>query len=128
MADQEVLPGVAPDAQASRGPAFDALQHGLWARYKAADGTVDEGAWLRACAERGFVGTCRVCGAFLVPLHPEQVNSRKDFEAHCSNWPTVVSTVDDVRTVTGCGWILNAPNGRRCERSMRWSEQPSRRT
>lgn len=126
--DQETLPGVAPDAQTPHKAVFDGLQHGLWQRFKAGDGTVNEAAWLRACAEHGFVGTCRVCGAYLVPLHPEQVGKRKDFEAHCSRWPTIVSTVDNVRTVTGCGWILNAPNGRRCERSSRWSEQPNRGT
>lgn len=124
--EQETLPGVAPDAQTPHKPTFDALQQGLWARVKNADGRINEAAWLRACAEQGFVGTCRYCGSYLVPQYPETIHGRKDFEAHCSRWPTIVSTVDDARTVTGCGWILNAPNGRRCDRSSRWSEQPRR--
>lgn len=128
MADQETLPGVAPNAQTAHAPTFDALQHGLWARVKDVDGTVNEAAWLRAYAMHEFVGTCRICGSYLVPLRPEQIGNRKDFEAHCIHWPTIVATVDGVRAVTGCGWALNAPGGRRCERSSRWSEQPSRKT
>lgn len=127
--EQETLPGVGPDEApaANHRPAFDALLHGLWQRVKDADGTINEAAWLRACAEHGFVGTCRVCGSYLVPMHPEQIGGRKDFEAHCSSWPAVNATVNGVRTVTGCGQVFNAPNGRRCERSMRWSEQPNRK-
>lgn len=112
-----------PDA-----PPFDALQHGLWSRFKNVDGPINEAVWLRACAEHGFVGTCRMCGSYLVPLHPEQAGKRKDFEAHCSRWPAIVQTIDGVRTQTGCGWVLNAPNGRTLKRSSRWSEQPDRRT
>ncbi len=119
MADQETLDGLGHTL-------FDPMQHGLWRRYHDADGRINEAAWLRAIASHEFVGTCRQCGAYLTPQRPEEVAGRKDFEAHCQRSPTGFSIVDGRLVATGCGWIFNAPDGRRCERSSRWSEQPRR--
>lgn len=110
MSEQETLDGTAnATAAGAARPAFDPLQHGLWRRVLDGDGHINHAAWLRACAEHGFVGTCRRCGGYLAPAAPDDLGGgRIDYEAHCA----------------GCGGILNAPGGRVLTHSARRSEQP----
>ncbi len=103
MPDQQSLP---PTEQAR----IDPLTQGLWSRLT--NGFyIDHSAWMRACAEGHHVGTCRRCGDYLVPRHPDQVGNRTDYEANCR--------------VEACGWTLNAPGGRILTRSSRHNEMPS---
>lgn len=101
MADQETLPVEAP---------FDPAVHGLWKRF-VDNGQIRDGEWLRACAAREFVGTCRFCGDYLVPFRPMRVGSRWDYEAECRSG-VQESNVDGKRVVTGCGHTIAAPGGR----------------
>lgn len=101
---QEALPGTGD------GPAFDPAQHGLWQRFVDGD-QVAHGAWLRACAEHTFVGTCRVCGDYLTPAYPEQLDGRTDYEARCRS--------------ERCGHTVVAPGGRLLRRSSRHSQMPA---
>jgi hypothetical protein len=100
MADQETL---------TERTSFNPLDHGLWARYHD-HGEILHGAWMRACAEGSFVGTCRHCGDYLIPLRPHQVNGKRtDYEAHCH--------------ASTCGAIMLAPCGRVLAYSSRASER-----
>ena len=100
MAEQETL---------TERTAFNPLDHGLWARYKTGN-QVDHAAWMRACAEGSWVGTCRLCGDYLIPVRPHQANAKRtDYEAHCR--------------AEACGWILNAPGGRIVHYSSRAQER-----
>ena len=102
---------------------FDALEHGLWARFTDGD-HINHGAWLRARAEGAHVGTCRRCGEYLIALEPyEHTNGRVDYEAHCRR-EIVATMVAGKRTVTGCEWTFNAPGGRILRRSSRHDEMP----
>jgi hypothetical protein len=87
--------------------AFDPLAHSLWNRF-VDNAMVVHQAWLRACAEGGSVGTCRLCGAYLKPSYPDQVGQRHDYEAAC----------------VSCGHIVVAPGGRVLARSARLHERP----
>jgi hypothetical protein len=103
MADQETL------GEERNG--FDPLAHGLWKRF-VDNGCVVHGAWLRACAEGSFVGTCRICCDYLAPRHPHEARAgRYDYEYQCRN--------------VQCGQIYNAPGGRMFVRSSRSSERGS---
>ena len=103
---------------------FDALEHGLWARFTDGD-RINHGAWLRVRAEGGFVGTCRRCGDYLVPLAPyEHTDDRVDYEAHCRR-EIVATMVGGKRQVEGCEWTLSAPGGRMLRRSSRHDEMPT---
>lgn len=87
----------------------DPLVHGLWTRF-VDNGRIVHGAWLRACAERSHVGTCRECGNYLAPVHPYEVRPGCfDYEYHCTD--------------TACGHTHNAPGGRMFMRSSRKSER-----
>lgn len=113
MAEQETL---------TERTVFNPLDHGLWARYRSGN-QIDHAAWMRACADGSWVGTCRRCGDYLLPLRPYQINAKRtDYEAHCRR-EVVVRLIDGVRTVEGCGWILNAPSGRALTYSSRASER-----
>lgn len=113
MADQETLISQ---------PHHNPLNHGLWARYVDGD-TINHAAWLRACAEGGYVGTCRRCGDYLKPRYPNEVSDRRtDYEAHCRR-ETTATIVDGKRVVDGCGWECNASDGRILHRSSRTSER-----
>ena len=101
MADQETLPS-------PNGQPFNALEHGLWDRFKDGD-HINHAAWMRACAEGAFVGSCRLCGAYLRPSYPDAVGNRTDYQAACS----------------GCSWAFNAPSGRILQRSSSRHEMPS---
>jgi len=88
---------------------FNALDHGLWERFKDGD-RINHGAWLRARAEGAHVGTCRICGDYLIPAAPyEHTDGRVDNEAHCR----------------ACTATVNAPGGRILRRSSRLDEMPS---
>lgn len=63
------------------------------------DGEIDHAAWLRARAEARYVGTCRRCGDYLVPLMPHEHAGRTDYQADC-------------RRGDDCGYTLLAPGGR----------------
>jgi hypothetical protein len=102
VADQETLP--------VQTAAFNPAVHGLWKRF-VDEHHINHGAWLRACAEGAWVGTCRHCGDYLIPRQPQQIGERWDYEAHCRS-PVRESHVDGRRVVTGCGQILCAPGGR----------------
>ncbi len=80
----------------------------LWPRH-ITGGAIDHPAWLRACAERSYVGNCR-CGDYLVPEPPEQIGQRLDYRAACRR--------DE------CSYELEAPGGRVLRRSSRHSEMP----
>ena len=113
MADQETLPVQ---------NAFNPAVHGLWKRF-VDDGRINHGAWLRACAEGTWVGTCRRCGDYLVPLQPaERGRGHWEYEAACRT-PAVLSTVDGVRRASGCGKTICAPGGRTLHRSSLLSER-----
>lgn len=100
MAEQETL---------TERPAFNPLDHGLWARYRAGN-EIEHAAWMRACAEGAWVGTCRRCGDYLIPLRPHQVSGKRtDYEAHCRN--------------DACGAIVLACCGRVLSYSSRASER-----
>jgi hypothetical protein len=77
---------------------------------------VDHNKWLRACAERGFVGMCRECGNHLKPETPTQGG------ALGLTWYQTVCV--------GCGKQTAAPaahhepGGRFLARSSRWSQMP----
>lgn len=102
---------------------FDALDHGLWARFAEGD-RIDHAAWLRAGAEGGFVGSCRRCGDYLTPLYPDdRGKERFDYEAHCRRH-IVVTYVDGKRHVEGCGAEVNAPGGRLLRKSGQHNEMP----
>lgn len=112
-------------------PPFDPTKHGLWDRYVTAgqDGEawIDHAAWMRACATGEFVGTCRQCGDYLVPVRPEDVTAtRTDYEARCRR-PVEVVTRDGVRTVEGCGAVMTAARGLVFRRSSRTHERPGPR-
>ena len=87
-----------------------ASAHGLWKRF-VYNGSIVHGAWLRATAEGLWVGTCTRCGDYLVPLPALQVRGRWDYEAACRS-QVRITTVDGVRSVTGCGQVMTAPGGR----------------
>lgn len=61
-------------------------------------GEIDHAAWLRARAESRFVGTCRRCNDYLLPLRPHEHAGRTDYQADCRN--------------PDCGYTLLAPGGR----------------
>jgi hypothetical protein len=86
---------------------FNPLDHGLWQRVTTRDG-VDAASWEQARRERGYVGTCRVCGGYLVPRPPYWVGHVEWYEAQC----------------LACGREVVAPGGRRLRRSSRHSEMP----
>ena len=80
---------------------------GLWVRYLT-DGRINHAAWLRARASGEFVGTCRACGAFLVPGAPEdRGGGRVDYQADCRS----------------CPYVMCAPGGRVARGSTRKSER-----
>jgi hypothetical protein len=84
------------------------LDHSLWKRF-VDNGQVVHSAWLRACAEGGaYVGTCRECGGYLKPRHPETVGRRTDYEATC----------------VSCSHGVLAPDGKTLHRSARRNERP----
>lgn len=87
--------------------AFNPFDHGLYERMLSGT-TIDHRAWLRTCAERAFVGTCRACGGYLAPRMPEEVGEfgRTDYEAVCQQGHTVC-----------------APGGRYYRRSAMQSER-----
>jgi hypothetical protein len=89
---------------------MDPFIHSLWKRF-VDNGCVVHGAWLRACAENSYVGTCRICGDYLIPRHPYAVRAGYDYEYQCRN--------------VQCGHIYNAPGGRSFARSSRSSERGS---
>ena len=92
-------------------PRFDSLDHRLYKRFIDGDGNINHGQWLRALAERQWVGTCRRCGDYLIPQTPHQVsNTRTDYESVCRNRK-------------GCGWTCYAPRGRYAQGSTRKSER-----
>lgn len=70
---------------------------GLWRRYVAA-GEVLHAAWLHARSAGEWVGTCRLCGDYLIPLPPDEHAGRIDYEAACRN--------------RQCRYVLLAPGGR----------------
>ena len=115
MPDQEALPPTEHER-------FDPLAQGLWARYRIGN-EINHSMWMRACAEGSYVGTCRRCGDYLIPLRPYQVNTKRtDYEAHCRR-EVVIRLIDGVRSVEGCGYIICAPNGRCLTYSSRASER-----
>lgn len=117
MAQQETLPGAGDDTP------VNALDHGLWGRFVDADGLIIDAAWMRACAAGEFVGTCRQCGDYLLPVRPADVNAnRRDYEAHCRRGAQI-HVVDGVRVTEGCGWTCDAPGGRVFGRSSRQLER-----
>ncbi len=80
---------------------------GIWRRYLD-HGHIHHGNWLRARAEHAPVGTCRRCGADLVPEPPHDRGSdRTDYEATCQD--------------PACGYVLTAPGGRVMRGSATWS-------
>lgn len=79
---------------------------GLWARYLT-DGTINHAAWLRARSTGEFVGTCRHCGAYLVPAAPEDRGGRTDYSADCRS----------------CPYTMTAPGGRVARGTTRRSER-----
>jgi hypothetical protein len=88
---------------------FSALQHGLYKRMVDDAGRIIHTAWMRACAEQMFVGTCRNCGAYLLARPPEQVNDKRtDYEATCMR----------------CGRVILAPCGVVFRRSAIRAERP----
>jgi hypothetical protein len=101
--DQETLVDGIPQGT------FDPLAHSLWTRF-VDNGRIEHGAWLRACAEGGFVGTCRLCGSYLRPRHPEQHGTRTDYEAVCVS--------------ASCEHIVLCVGGRTLARSSQRSERP----
>lgn len=101
MPTQEALPGTGAAAG----------DRGLWARFVGADGLIIHSLWMRACAERAFVGVCRRCGDYLLPERPIEVAGRSDYEARC------------VRPAGVCGWTCNAPGGRVFRGSSRYFER-----
>lgn len=109
MARQETLTGDTP--------AFDPSQHGIWDRFVDAGDVINHAAWLRACAEGGFVGTCRACGDFLLPQPPDERDGRHDYTAVCRS--------GNDGPGKGCGHEVNAPGGRRLRRSSRHLQMPT---
>jgi hypothetical protein len=100
---QDVLPGL-PE------PRFDPRQQRLWPRF-IDDGQIVHGQWLRAIAERKYVGTCRHCGQGLIPRTPYHVTStRTDYQADCRD-----------RDV--CRWVCAMPGGRYLAGSTRLHER-----
>jgi hypothetical protein len=74
MARQETL----TDQEAQHNP----LDHGLWQRYTTGDNT-NHAAWLRAHAEQGHIGTCRIDGGRLRPHRPTEHGILTWYEATC---------------------------------------------
>lgn len=71
---------------------------GLWRTY-VTDGNIDHHAWMRACSQAGWVGTCRRCGDYLRPERPDDRGAgRTDYLARCRD--------------PACGYELVAPGGR----------------
>ena len=88
------------------------LSCGLYRTIAPIDDQVDHGRWMRACAEGGFVGQCRLCGGYLRPLRPHEVTGhRTDYEAQCIN--------------SACEHSVLAPGGRTQRRSAQHSEAPA---
>lgn len=84
------------------------LETGLGWTFTQGD-TINVGQWNRARAERGIVGSCRLCGGHLVPQETEpRIVALEWFEARCIL----------------CGHEIAAPGGRVLRRSSRHSEQP----
>lgn len=74
---------------------------------------IDHFAWMRQCAEGGYIGTCRRCGAYLFPRRPIEHNGVFDYEGYCRR--PAESTFDaltGVRMTSGCGWEFCAPRGK----------------
>lgn len=84
------------------------LESGLGWRMTQGD-TINTAAWNRARAERGIIGSCRLCGGHLVPLETDpNVGPLDWYEAEC----------------VLCHHPIAAPGGRVLRRSSRHSEQP----
>lgn len=97
---------------------------GIWRRLVGGAGQIDHAAWMRACAEGSFVGTCRQCGDYLIPERPRDItDGRTDYEARCRNEHHAQGR-GATRTVTGCGWTTTAPGGRIQRRSNLASARP----
>lgn len=91
-------------------PPFNALDHRLYKRFVDGAGLINHREWLRALAERQWVGTCRKCGDYLIPQRPYEVShTRTDYEAVCRD--------------KQCRWTCQAPNGRYAQGSTRKSER-----
>lgn len=86
-----------------------AVHEGLF-RAVVQDGQIVHGAWLHKRAEGGFVGTCPRCHDYLVPLRPQEIAGRTDYEANCRD--------------QACGYSLCAPGGRVLRTSARASARP----
>lgn len=86
---------------------INALDNGLWRRV-IVDDEIDVPAWNRLRAERGLVGTCRLCGGHLSPISVERYAGVDWYEAICLL----------------CGKEIVAPDGRTLRRSGRHSEMP----
>jgi len=105
MAEQETLLDDQP-----QGTPFIPVAHSLWTRF-VDDGTVRHFAWLEAVRDHLYVGTCGACGDYLVPLPPDHVGKRVDYEARCRS-EAVSTMVGGQREVSGCGQIVLLPGGR----------------
>lgn len=95
---------------AQQGLTHDPGAAGLWRKLLDTDGNIDHHAWLRAHASGEFVGNCRSCGDYLVPIQPTEISGRFDYSAYC-------------RQTESCRYELNAPGGRVLRRSARLSER-----
>lgn len=74
---------------------------------------IDHHAWMRACAEGAFIGTCRRCGAYLLPRRPREHDGAFEYEGYCRRASeSMYNALTGVRTVSGCGWEFAAPRGR----------------
>lgn len=79
-------------------PGRPADEGGIWRRYLD-HGTINHQAWLRARAEAAPVGSCRRCGADLIPEPPhDRGNGRIDYTAECQD--------------PACAYVVAAPGGR----------------
>jgi hypothetical protein len=109
MTEQEPL-----IADADVGRPFDPFEHHIWPRYIADGGLyLNTLAWNRARADRSYVGTCRMCGGYLIP---------EPSDAYPESPDTAIVWYGAV--CRACGREFVAPDGKVLQRSARHSQMP----
>lgn len=91
---------------------FNPASHGVWRSLVRADGRIDHEKWMMAISNGQFVGTCRMCGDYLIPARPEDHAGRRDYEATCRNTSIGKAMRGNAQVDIACAYTVVAVNGR----------------
>jgi|SRR5688572_6075755 hypothetical protein len=74
---------------------------------------IDHGRWLGACAYGTAIGTCRRCGALMMPERPREYDGYFEYTAVCRRPFTAIYDPESrTRYVDGCGYEFVSPRGK----------------